>query len=41
MNITGETMKYKIEKQQRKLTFKVLFFEKINEIDKFLEILIN
>lgn len=41
MNITAETMKYKIEKQKRKLTVRSFFFKKINKIGKILNTLIN
>lgn len=41
MNITAETMKYKIEKQKRKLTVRSFFFKKINKIGKILNSLIN
>ena len=41
MTMTAETKKYKSHKQLRKLTVRSLFFEKINEFGKFLEISIN
>ena len=41
MNITAETMKYKIKKQKRKLTVRSFFFKKMNKIGKILNTLIN